>query len=159
MRLRTRIVSATLALSLIGGSAASVFAANPTQVSQNGAVGLVAAVVSALNNVNVDDTNIDVAVVELNDSLNNLTALNNVLNNSPILSNNDIIDDVTLTDVNVLSIDQSEVLNDFLNNNDIDITAVVGVVVLGGLAIDSDRSLSGRAHTLDVSSPRWSTHR
>ena len=132
MRLRTRIVSATLALSLVGGSAASVFAANPTQVSKNGAVGLVAAVVSALNNVNVDDTNIDVAVVELNNSLNNLTALNNVLNNSPILSNNDIIDDVTLTDVNVLSIDQSSVLNNFLNDNDIDVNAVVGVVVLGG---------------------------
>lgn len=132
MRLRTRIASTALALSLIGGSAASAFAANPTQVSGNGAAGLVAAVVAALNNVNVSDNNIDVAVVELNNSLNNLTALNNVLNNSPILSNNDIIDDVTLTDVNVLSIDQSSVLNDFLNNNDIDVNAVVGVVVLGG---------------------------
>lgn len=132
MRLRTRIVSTALALSLVGGTAATAFAANPTQVNKNGAVGLVAAVVSALNNINVDDTTIDVAVVELNNSLNDLTALNNVLNNSPILSNNDIIDDVTLTDVNVLSIDQSSVLNDFLNNNDIDINAVVGVVVLGG---------------------------
>lgn len=132
MRLRTRIVSTALALSLVGGSAATAFAANPTQVNQNGAGGLVAAVVSALNNVNVTDNNIDVAVVELNNSLNNLTALNNVLNSSPILSNNDIIDDVTLTDVNVLSIDQSSVLNDFLNNNDIDVNAVVGVVVLGG---------------------------
>jgi len=132
MRLRTRVVSTALALSLVGASAATAFAANPTQVNKNGAVGLVAAVVSALNNVNVTDNNIDVAVVELNNSLNNLTALNNVLNNSPILSNNDIIDDVTLTDVNVLSIDQSEVLNDFLNNNDIDVNAVVGVVVLGG---------------------------
>ena len=132
MRLRTRIVSTALALSLIGGSAATALAANPTQVSKNGAAGLVAAVVSALNNVNVTDNNIDVAVVELNNSLNDLTALNNVLNNSPILSNNDIIDDVTLTDVNVLSIDQSSVLNDFLNDNDIDVNAVVGVVVLGG---------------------------
>ncbi len=135
MRLRTRIASTALALSLIGASAATAFAANPTQVNRNGAAGLVAAVVSALNNVNVSDNNIDVAVVELNNSLNNLTALNNVLNNSPILSNNDIIDDVTLTDVNVLSIDQSSVLNDFLNNNDIDVNAVVGVVVLGGLDI------------------------
>ena len=132
MRLRTRIVSTALALSLVGGSAATAFAANPTQVNKNGAAGLVAAVVSALNNVNVTDNTVDVAVVELNNSLNNLTALNNVLNNSPILSGNDIIDDVTLTDVNVLSIDQSSVLNDFLNNNDIDVTAVVGVVVLGG---------------------------
>ena len=132
MRLRTRIASTALALSLVAGSAATAFAANPTQVNKNGAAGLVAAVVSALNNVNVTDNNIDVAVVELNNSLNNLTALNNVLNNSPILSNNDIIDDVTLTDVNVLSIDQSSVLNDFLNDNDVDVNAVVGVVVLGG---------------------------
>ena len=131
MRLRTRIVSTALALSLVAGSAATAFAANPTQVNKNGAVGVVAAVVSALNNINVSDNNIDVAVVELNNSLNNLTALNNVLNHSPILSNNDIIDDVTLTDVNVLSIDQSSVLNDFLNNNDIDVNAIVGVVVLG----------------------------
>lgn len=122
------LAAGALAIALV----APVSAANPTQVSNNGAAGLVAAVVSALNNVNVTDNDIDVAVVELNNSLNNLTALNNVLNNSPILSNNDIIDDVTLTDVNVLSIDESEVLNDFLNNNDIDVTAVVGVVVLGG---------------------------
>ena len=130
MNVRRTFAGIGLAASMMAVTAGGV-AAQPTQVSNNGAVGLVAAVVSALNNVNIADNNVDVAVVELNNSLNNLTALNNVLNNSPILSNNDIIDDVTITDVNVLSIEDSTFLNNFLNDNDIDVNAVVGVAVLG----------------------------
>ena len=56
-------------------------------------------------------------MVELNNSLNNLRALNNVLNNSPILSNNDI--DVTIYDV----VEVQNVLNDL--NVDVDIQDVL----------------------------------
>ena len=75
--------------------------------------------------INIEDNVAQVGLVNVNRSLNNLRALNNVLRNA------DIIDDVTVTDVNVLSIDESTVLNNFLNNNNIDLAAVVGVIVLG----------------------------
>ena len=85
------IVTGALSLSLLGGSVAGVAAQN--QGNQGGAAGLVAAVVQA----NLNDT-VDVIVT---DSFNNLTvrALNNILNNSPIL--NDL--NIEVTDVNVLS--------------------------------------------------------
>ena len=69
-------------------------------------------------------------MVELNNALNNLRALNNVLNNSPILSNNDI--DVTVQDISVLNGAQIEILTNFLNNNDLTFDDVVGVSVLDG---------------------------
>jgi len=53
-----------------------------------------------------------------------------VLNNSPILSNNDI--DVTVQDISILNGAQLEVLTDFLNNNNIALDDVVGVSVLSG---------------------------
>ncbi len=85
------IVTGALSLSLLGGSVAGVAAHN--QGNQGGAAGLVAAVVQA----NLNDT-VDVIVT---DSFNNLKvrALNNILNNSPIL--NDL--NIEVTDVNVLS--------------------------------------------------------
>ncbi len=85
------IVTGALSLSLLGGSVAGVAAQN--QGNQGGAAGLVAAVVQA----NLNDT-VDVIVT---DSFNNLKvrALNNILNNSPIL--NDL--NIEVTDVNVLS--------------------------------------------------------
>ena len=135
MRLRTRVASATLALSMLFGSGVAVMAA-PTQGVVGGAAGLVAAVVQALNNVSV--TGSQVGLVNVDDSLNNLTALNNILNNSPILNNWDV--DVTIGDINVIrdvltfqdSLNGNTVLTDFLNNSVNDLTAVVGVVVLGG---------------------------
>ena len=135
MRLRTRVASATLALSMLFGSGVAVMAA-PRQGVAGGAAGLVAAVVQALNNVNVDVSNVDVTVVQVDDSLNNLTALNNILNNSPFLNDvTVIIGDISVLS-NILNIDQLYVLNnspiDVLNNSPIDVNAIIGVVVLGG---------------------------
>ncbi len=90
---KTRIASVALAASLFGAVAVGSVDAQTTQ--RGGAVVVVAAVVQAVDTVDVNNNQIDVAVVELNNSLNNLRALNNVLNNSPILSNNDIV----ITDV------------------------------------------------------------
>ncbi len=110
MNLKHRIASGALALSLMAGTGASVAAQNTNQGQQGGAAGLVAAVVQLDDTVNV----------EVVDSLNNLRALNNLLNNSPILSNNDI--DVNVEDISVL--DQAE------------INALVNVLSLSGLILD-----------------------
>ena len=120
--IKKRFVSLALAGSLLGVSAVGAAAAPPTQ--QGGAAGLVAAVVQAIDTVDVNNNQIDVAVVELNNSLNNLTALNNVLNNSPILSNNDVIDNITIGDISVLDQAQIDVLSG-INVNVEDIVAVV----------------------------------
>ena len=120
--IKKRFVSLALAGSLLGVSAVGAAAAPPTQ--QGGAAGLVAAVVQAIDTVDVNNNQIDVAVVELNNSLNNLTALNNVLNNSPILSNNDVIDNITIGDISVLDQAQIDVLSG-ININVEDIVAVV----------------------------------
>jgi len=129
--MRKKLLALALATTLMATFVVGA-AAQPKQTNVNGAAGLIAAVVSALNNVNVTDNNIDVAVVELNNSLNNLTALNNVLNNSPILSNNDIIDDITVIGGDVI-------LTDVLNNNQIsvlsdlvDVDDVVAVITILG---------------------------
>ncbi len=123
MNIKQRIPSGALALALLGGTGAGVAAAQTDQTQWEGAAGLVAAVVQA----QLDDT-VDIRIV---DSLNNLRALNNILNNSPILSNNDI--DVTLQhlDVEILNLEVGDVtVQDFLNENDIDVDAVLGVIVL-----------------------------
>jgi hypothetical protein len=125
---KSHIASFALASALSGGAATGTLAQQTGQ--QGGAAGVVAAVVQAVDTVDVNNNQIDVAVVELNNSLNNLRALNNVLNNSPILSNNDI--DVTVQDISILDEAQIEVLTDFLNNNNIALDDVVGVSVLSG---------------------------
>jgi hypothetical protein len=129
--MRKKLLALALATTLMSTFVVGA-AAQPNQTNANGAVGLVNVIVSALNNLNVTDNNVDVAVVELNNSLNNLTALNNVLNNSPILSNNDIIDDITviggdviLTDV--LNENQISVLSELVNADDV----VAVITVLG----------------------------
>lgn len=94
MTIKQRIASGALALALLGGTGASVAAQNQGNTgNQGGAAGLIAAVVQ-LNNTDID-------VITVDDSFNNLTvtALNNILNNSPIL--NDL--SITVEDVNVLS--------------------------------------------------------
>lgn len=84
-------------------------------------------------------------------SLNNLTALHNVLDHSPILSGNSVLDgspilnnDNILQDIlngspnnNVLNGVQVTALQDFLDNNHIAIGQVLGVAVLsgGGIAV------------------------
>ena len=130
--LKTRIASAALAASLFGVAAVGAVDAQQTN-QKGGAAGVVAAVVNA--DVDLTNNQIDVAVVELNNSLNNLRALNNVLNNSPILSNNDI--DVTVGDVTILQdfLNDNDIditVEDFLNNNNIDIEDVVAIGILNG---------------------------
>ena len=90
---------------------------------QGGAAGLVAAVVQIATD--------DVVTVNVVDSFNNLDALNNILNNSPILSNNDI--DVTVGDVSILTdfLNNNNVtLEDFLNDNNIVLEDIVQIVLL-----------------------------
>ena len=127
-KLSTGVAGSALALTL----AFTPVAAQEVQVidAGNGAAGLVAAVVDAnvvLNDV-LNDNNVDVAVVELNNSLNNLRALNNVLNNSPILNNNNVLNDLTVQNINVLTDFQIDVLR----NADINLDDVVGVAILSG---------------------------
>lgn len=119
------IITGALSLSLLGGSVAGVVAQN--QGNQGGAAGLVAAVVQA----NLNDT-VDVIVT---DSFNNLRALNNFLNNSPIT----VTDVVTVGDINVLNGAQITALTDFLNNNNVDLEVndvVVRVLSSGDLLVE-----------------------
>ncbi len=120
--IKKRIASLALAGSLFGISALGVGAAPPTQAG--GAAGVVAAVVQAIDTVDVNNGTINVAVVDINDSFNNLTALNNVLNNSPILSGNNV--DVTVIDGNVT-------IQNVLNNLQIN---ALNVALLNGLVVN-----------------------
>ena len=125
MSIKRGIVTGGLALSLLGGSAAGVMA--QPQSNQGGAAGLVAAVVQA----NLDNTTIE--VIKIEDSLNNLRALNNFLNNSPIT----ILETVTVTDVlnnlDVVTIGDVTIdVGDVLSNNNINLDDVVAVHVLSG---------------------------
>jgi hypothetical protein len=117
--IKTRIASFALAASLFGGAAMGTVAAQGQGGTQGGgAAGLVAAVVQAIANVDINNNQVDVAVVELNNSLNNLRALNNFLNNNDV--------DITVGDV--LSQNTIEILEDA----NIVITDVIGVAVLSG---------------------------
>jgi hypothetical protein len=120
--LKQHVAAGALALALLGGSGIGV-AAQGNQNQTGGAAGLVAAVVQVATD--------DVVTIQIIDSLNNLRALNNVLNNSPILSQNDIDVVVQDVDVDVLNITVGDItVQDFLNQNDIDVDVVVGVAVL-----------------------------
>jgi hypothetical protein len=128
MQLKQRVAALALAGTLMGATTLGVGAAHTTQVAGNGAGGVVAAAVAALQNVNVTDNNVDVAIVQLNNSLNNLRALNNVLNNSPILNNNNVLNNITIQDISVLTFDQVQILE----NANIVLNDVVGVAILSG---------------------------
>jgi hypothetical protein len=114
---------------LVAGSLLSFGAAIPAgaQVRQSGgAAGVVAAVVQVndtLNDLTVLINIGSIEVVTVKDSLNN------VLNNSPILSNNVITLQNFLNNCTVLSCIE---ISNFLNNNDILITDVVAIEVLSG---------------------------
>ncbi len=121
--MKRRLMAFVLALALVGGFVgnATSAAAAPRQVG--GAAGLVAAVVQ----VALNDT-VDVRVV---DSFNNIDILNNVLNNSEILSRNDI--DITIGDVSILSdfLNNNQItLENFLNNNNVVLQDVVAIGLL-----------------------------
>lgn len=119
---KSHIASFALAGALFGSVATGTVAQRTTPdvvaVGQNGAAGLVAAVVDAT--VILNDVSVDVVVVDLSNSLNNLRALNNVLNNNDI--------DVTVQDISVLDGAVIQILND----NNIALDDVVGVAVLSG---------------------------
>ncbi len=116
--MKLRLLAASL---LMAVTAVTSVSAAPQQVG--GAAGLVAAVVQIATD--------DVVEVNVVDSFNNIQVLNNVLNNSPILSNNDI--DVTIGDINILTdfLNNNNVtLQDFLNDNNIVLQDILQIVVL-----------------------------
>jgi len=97
MTIKQRVATGALVLALLGGTGASVAAQNQGSNSsgnQGVAAGLIATIVQ-LNN----SGSFEVITVDVDDTLNNLRALNNILNNSPILNNLSI----EVEDVNVLS--------------------------------------------------------
>lgn len=109
--------------------AAPISAATPqTTVQKNGAGGLVAAVVDVVTQVQAQ--NAQVGLVNLNNSLNNLTAVNNILNHNNVLDNNNV--PVTVQNISILNGVQLTVLNNALNNLNIAIGQVIGVAVLSG---------------------------
>ena len=118
-----RIASFALAASLFGTATVGAVSTVEAQSNRGGAAGLVAAVVQVATD--------DVVTVEVVDSFNNLRALNNVLNNSPILSNNDV--DVTVGDVSILEdfLNENEItLEQFLNDNQVLLEDVVAIGIL-----------------------------
>ena len=120
--MRSKLLALALAVTLLATVATGAGAqpnVTTTEVTKNGAAGLVAAAVAALNNITISDTTIDIAVVELNNSFNNFNALNNILNNNDV--------DVTVQDIDVLTDNQI----DILRNANVDLDAIVGVAVLG----------------------------
>jgi len=88
--------------------------------------------VAAVVQANLNDTTVE--VIEIEDSLNNLRALNNFLNNSPItvLETVTVTDVVDVGDITVLSGPQQDVLTNFLNNNNLLLSDVVEISVLSG---------------------------
>ncbi len=145
--MKVRLFSLALVTVLMATFTLSAAAAPKSQ--KGGAAGVVAAVLQLIltDTVDINDSTVQVGLVNVDDSLNNLRTLNNVLNNSPILSNNDIdvVDVVDIDDITVeLTLEQIEVLTDFLNSNDDLIDVVVGIVVLStGDLIVINRSVGG----------------
>ncbi len=130
----------TLALVLTGVFALNAVAQTADK-QQGGAAGLVAAVLQIATGDLAKNNVVDVSVIQLDKSLNNLTALNNVLNNSPILSKNNVV--ITVKDIQALN--DNTVLTDFLKNNNIAVGQVVGVGILGsGNAADMIVFLQGK---------------
>ncbi len=102
------VLAAVIAMPATAGSKSN------KQAQAGGAAGLVAAVVQVAAN--------DVVDVRVVDSLNNLIAVENVLNNSPILSQNNT--DVTVGDVSLLN-----GLNIDINALGITVDQITGVVL------------------------------
>ena len=119
--MKLRFTSLAIVVALMGTFAFGASRAAAAPIVVGGANGLV----TALVDIALDD------VVEVNvvDSLNNLRALNNILNNSPILSNNDV--DVTVGDISILD-DLDINVEDVLNDLDLDIDDVIAVGILDG---------------------------
>lgn len=120
-------IAALVAGSLLSlGAAVPASAHPPTQVG--GAAGVVAAVIQVNDTLN-DLTllsNINIGSIEI---ITVKDSLNNVLNNSPILSNNVVTLHNFLNNCTVLS---CITLTDFLNDNNILISDVVAIDILSG---------------------------
>ena len=117
-------LAATMALSVISTGAA---APNPNNQS-GGAAGVVAAVVQiqdTLNNLQILSGNENLEIVTVKDSLNNVLQNARFLNNITILQN-------FLNQPNCSVIALCDSLKDFLNNNNVLITDVVAIDVLSG---------------------------
>ena len=117
----TAVAASVLALSSLAGPTNA--APKNNQGQAGGAAGLVAAVVQVAAN--------DTVEVNVVDTLNNLTAVQNVLNNSPILSGNDV--DVNVGDISLLDgldVDLLNGLNVDLNALGIDLDDVTGVALV-----------------------------
>lgn len=117
-------LAATMALSVVSVGAA---APNPNNQS-GGAAGVVAAVVQVqdtLNNLQVLSGNENLEIVTIKDSLNNVLQNARFLNNITILQNF-----LNNPDCSVIAVCDS--LKNFLNNNDVVITDVVAIDVLSG---------------------------
>jgi len=121
-----------LSLLLVAPAAA---AAPPTAIQTQGAAGLVNALVGLNGTLNQNQ----VGLVNVGHSLNNLTALNNVLNNSPILSGNSVLNgspilNNSLNNLNIIQGILNNSLNGIaiLNNNNIAVGQVLGVALLSG---------------------------
>lgn len=128
--LRRPFTAVTMATVLTGATVMGAAAAPPENVQRGGAAGVVAAVVQVADTLN--ENNVQVGLVNIGHSLNNLRALNNVLNNSPVLSHNNVVvtDVVDINNNDILNDVQITALNNFLNDNDIDVNSVIGVAVL-----------------------------
>ena len=117
-------LAGTMALSVVSTGAA---APNPNNQS-GGAAGVVAAVVQiqdTLNNLQVLSGNENLEIVTVKDSLNN------VLQNARFLNNITILQDF-LNQPNCSVVALCDSLTDFLNNNNVLITDVVAIDVLSG---------------------------
>ena len=116
-RILSLIMGTALAMAAVAPAAAQTECNLPAAPQKGGAAALVA-LVQAVVNANVGVAACDVDVDVLNNSLNNLLqnadirALNNILNNSPILSNDAI--DVIVTENEILNNIQVNVLSEGL---------------------------------------------
>lgn len=130
------VLTGLLSLLLVAPAAA----APPPATQVQGAAGLVNALVGLNHTLNGNQ----VGLVNVGNSLNNLTALNNVLNNSPVLSGNNVLNGSPILNNslnNLVTI--TNVLNNSLNgltllsSNNIAIGQVLGIAVLsgGGIAV------------------------
>ena len=119
--MKVRLASVALAFAVIAGlftMSATRTAARPVEQAQSGPIAVLLGLVNALLSVNAQGS--QVGLVNLNNSLNNLRALNNFLNRNDI--------DITLRNISVLSNNQLELLR----NANVNISRVVAVSVLSG---------------------------
>jgi hypothetical protein len=117
--MKVRLASVALAFAVVAGlftMGATHTAAQPAEQAQRGPTAVLSGLVNALLSVNAQGS--QVGLVNLNNSLNNLRALNNFLNRNNI--------DITLRNISVLSGNQLELLR----NANINLSRVVAVSVL-----------------------------